>query len=122
MFTGSDDVRAFPANPLQVHQIPGKDGLALRNVEPVSAEPSALCNEHSFSPVLRDFHFCCEVVGRIENAGRIAVRCSGNFPAIGKYVAARAQAWLGYQQSGNNGIVERQDLVFFRLLPEQVVS
>ena len=64
-----ENVRAFPANPLQVKQVPEEHRLALQQVEAVAAESTAVGDDHALGATLRHGDVRCDRVRRVEQAG-----------------------------------------------------
>ena len=112
---------AFPADPLQVHQVPEEHRLALEQIEAVAAEAAALRDDHPFGAALRDLHLGLEVVRGVEDARRVAVGRAGQLAGVGEHVAAGRDAGPRRDEPRGHGRIQRQDLVLLRLDPEQVL-
>ncbi len=63
VFAGSECFRAFPADALQVHQVPEEDRLAFQDVEAVATETATLRDEHAVAAAIGYLDFSLEVVG-----------------------------------------------------------
>ena len=77
---------------LQIDEVVQEHGLALQHIEPVAAEPAALGHDHAFGAALRDLDLGLEVVRRVENARRVAVRRAGDLAGPGELGAAGGEA------------------------------
>src|SRR5215475_9623873 len=71
-------IRPFPANTLEVEQVPQEDRFVLQYIESVAAKAAALGNDHSLCAALRSLQVGLEVVRRVEKERGIAVRRSCN--------------------------------------------
>src|SRR5262249_8359764 len=100
-------LRAFPAHPLEVDEIPEEHRLALEDVEAVAAKAPTLRDQHALGANLRNLDLDPEVVGRIEQARRIAVRGPGRRLRRGEHGAAGAQAGPGRDDARDDRRVER---------------
>jgi hypothetical protein len=87
VLTRRERVRALPADPLQVDQVPQEHRLALQQIEAVATEAAALGHDHPVRAALRDLHVGLEVVRRVEDEGRVAVRRAGELAGPGELVA-----------------------------------
>src|SRR5262245_27216464 len=54
VFARRQRLRAFPADTFEVEQVPQKDGLALEQVETVTAKTPSIRVDHALGPALRD--------------------------------------------------------------------
>ena len=67
---GASASGAFPADPLQVQQVPEKHRLAIQQIHAVSAEPPAVSNDHAVSAALGHVDVRRDRVGGVEHARR----------------------------------------------------
>src|SRR5215468_10741041 len=74
---GERNVKAFPAHPLEVKQVPNKDRFALQQVHSVAAKTSAVCLDHALRATLGYVDVGCDGVGGVEQVRRVPMRNSG---------------------------------------------
>ena len=86
---GASASGAFPANALQVHQVPEEHRLALEQVEAVAAEPAAGGQQHALGAARRHFDVGRDGVGAVQQQRRVALRDAGQRPRVDELACGR---------------------------------
>src|SRR5262249_26583732 len=70
--------RTFPADALQIDEIPDEHRLAFQDIEAVAAESSALPDDHAVGSSLWNVDVRLVGARAVEKAWGVAIRCSGD--------------------------------------------
>jgi hypothetical protein len=89
VLAGRKLLRTFPANPLEIEQIPGEDRLAFHKVEAPTAKPAPLGHDHAFGTFRWNFDVSGYGVGRVEKARGIAQRDASHRSGVAELHPAR---------------------------------
>jgi hypothetical protein len=120
VLAGRQRLRAFPANTLEVHQVPEEDRLALEQVEAVAAEPAAGGQDHALGAARRHLDVGGDGVGRVQQQRRVALRDAGHRLRVDELGAARRDVRARRHKARRHGGVQRQHLILLGLLAEDL--
>src|SRR5262249_14924309 len=113
--------RALPPHPLEVEQVPGKDGFAFQEVHPVPAEPATFANDCAIRACLRYLDIRGDRVRRVEQVRRCASRDAGDrLTRIGENLSACSKAGTRRDQTSRYRSIERQHLILGKLAKHQI--
>ncbi len=122
VFAGRERLGAFPADALQVDQVPEEHRLAFEQVEAVAAEAAAGSQQHALGAALGNLDVGRDGVGGVEQQRRVALRNAGQRPGVDELGAARRDVGPRRDEPRRHGGVQRQHLVLACLLQEQLLQ
>src|SRR5215467_12103195 len=103
-----ENVKAFPAHPLEVKQVPNKDRFAFQQVHSVAAKTSAVCLDHALRATLGYVDVGCDGVGGVEQVWRVPMRNSGyRLARTGEHATASRQVGTWRHQTRCCGGIQR---------------
>ncbi len=118
VLAGLKRLRAFPLDALQIYHVPQEHRFALEQVESITGEASARCEDHALGTALGDSDLRRNGIRAVEQERGIALRQTNHRMGVNKLRAAGGNVWTRGHDAGRHRGIQREDLIFLRLRKE----